>query len=43
MASDDNSSSPIPGGSLAKPVMIALGALLVSEAIARRARREDPR
>ncbi|MGU3400183.1 YidB family protein [Brucellaceae bacterium D45D] len=28
---DDNSNSPIPGGSLAKPVMIALGALLVGK------------
>lgn len=28
---DDNSNAPIPGGSLAKPVMIALGALLVGK------------
>ncbi|MBN9044434.1 MAG: DUF937 domain-containing protein [Rhizobiales bacterium] len=41
MASDDNSSSPIPGGSLAKPVMIALGALLVGKMLSGHSHDDD--
>ncbi len=37
---DDNSNSPIPGGSLAKPVMIALGALLVGKLLG--GHKDDP-
>ncbi|WP_343313738.1 YidB family protein [Brucella sp. BE17] len=36
----DNSNSPIPGGNLAKPVMIALGALLVGKLLS--GHKDDP-